>query len=348
MKIMNMSRLIPLFIVIMIVSCSEKESVKPFSSVEIQPIILDSLSIRAIEFMDGGSLAFAANKGTFGLLDLSTEKIRVNTQLYDTLIPEFRAIGHTATDFFMLSVGNPALLYKTGDAGAMELVYKEEDENVFYDAMTFWNKMEGIAMGDSMGECLSILITRDGGNNWKKLPCSSLPRSEEGEGAFAASNTNIKVIGDMAWIATTKGNIYYTEDKGVSWSRTATPIKAEKATQGIYSIDFFDENVGFVIGGDYTDPDNNINNKAVTLDGGKSWNLVASGELPDYRSCVQFVPNSEGKSLIAIGFKGIAYSHDQGEHWEQLSDESFYTLRFLNDSVAYAAGANRIAKLTFK
>jgi len=113
-------------------------------------------------------------------------------------------------------------------------------------------------------------------------------------------------------------------------------------------VDFYDEKIGFVIGGDYTDPDSNFNNKAVTVDGGKTWQLVASGQLPDYRSCVQFVPNSDGQGLIAIGFNGIAYSHDRGENWNQLSDESFYTIRFLNDSVAYAAGKNRVAKLTFK
>ncbi|WP_026815066.1 WD40/YVTN/BNR-like repeat-containing protein [Arenibacter certesii] len=343
-----MTRLIPAFLLFLIVSCANTENSKVFSTVEIETVLSDSLSIRAIELMDAGSLAFAANKGAFGLLDLRTGKSKINTQQYDTLTPEFRAVAHTATDFFMLSVGNPALLYKTGDTGSMEMVYKEEDEKVFYNSMTFWNNMEGIAIGDSMEGCLSIIITRDGGNNWKKLPCSSLPKAEEREGAFAASNTNIKVIGDKAWIATTKGNIYYTENKGTSWEVIATPIKNEKSTEGIYSVDFYDENVGFAIGGDYTDPDNNKNNKAVTVDGGKTWQLVASGQLPDYRSCVQFVPNSDGKALIAIGFKGIAYSHDRGKNWDQLSDESFYTIRFLNDSIAYAAGANRIAKLTFK
>ncbi|MDX1363495.1 WD40/YVTN/BNR-like repeat-containing protein [Arenibacter latericius] len=343
-----MTRLIPAFILFLLVSCANTEGSKVFSSVEVETILADSLSIRAIELMDAGSLAFAANKGAFGLIDLRTGKSKVNTQQYDTLTPEFRSIANTSTDFFMLSVANPALLYKTGDSGSMEVVYKEEDEKVFYDSMTFWNNREGIAIGDSMDGCLSIIITRDGGNSWNKVPCSSLPKAEEGEGAFAASNTNIKVVGDKAWIATTKGNIYYTENKGISWEVIATPILSEKSTQGIYSVDFYDEKIGFVIGGDYTDPDSNFNNKAVTVDGGKTWQLVASGQLPDYRSCVQFVPNSDGQGLIAIGFNGIAYSHDRGENWNQLSDESFYTIRFLNDSVAYAAGKNRVAKLTFK
>lgn len=337
-----------ILILIILGSCSETEEGRTFNEVKIESIYADSLSFRAIEIMDGGNMAFAANKGAFGLVDLRTNNVRVNFQKYDSILPEFRAVAQNATDFFMLSIGNPALLYKTGDKGNMELVYKEEDKGVFYDAMTFWNDREGIAVGDSMNGCLSIIITRDGGHTWKKIPCASLPKSETGEGAFAASNTNIKTLGTKAWIATTHGNVYSTNDKGVTWEVVKTPIISEKTTQGIFSIDFYDENFGVVFGGDYTDPKVNIGNKAVTVDGGKTWKLIANGKLPNYRSCVQFIPNSKGKSLIAIGFEGIAYSYDQGEIWKQLSNEPFYTLRFVNDSIAYAAGKDRIAKLIFR
>ncbi|MFK5971980.1 MAG: oxidoreductase [Flavobacteriaceae bacterium] len=330
-----------------LISCSGKAKKAPFSTVDIDIIYEDSLGIRAIEIMDN-SLAFAANNGVFGTIDRITGKVRVNVEKYHTYIPEFRAIAHTSTDFFMLSVANPALLYKTGDNGRMALVYKEEDDSVFYDAMTFWNDQEGIAIGDSMNGCLSIIITRDGGSTWEKISCSKLPEAIEGEGAFAASNTNIKTLGDNTWIVTTSSRVYYSPDKGVSWEIFETPIVKNKATQGIYSIDFWDENLGLIIGGDYTDPKGKKSNKAITRDGGKTWQLIADGQNPSYKSCVQFVPNSGGNEIVALGFSGISYSSDMGDHWQQLSDESFYTIRFLNDSVAYAAGRNRIAKLIFR
>ena len=331
----------------LLTSCSEKTERIPFSAVKIETIFEDSLSIRAIEIM-GNSLAFAANRGVFGNIDLITGETKTNVEKYHSSIPEFRAVAHTSNDFFMLSVANPALLYKTGDKGEMELVYKEEDDAVFYDAMTFWNNHDGIAVGDSMNGCLSIIITRDGGGTWNKLSCSELPKGIEGEGAFAASNTNIKTIGDKAWIATTNSRIYYSPDKGESWEVFEAPIVKDKSTQGIYSIDFWNENLGIAIGGDYTDPMNNKSNKAVTKDGGKTWGLVADGQNIAYKSCVQFVPNSGGNEIVALGFTGISYSKDMGANWQQLSDESFYTLRFLNDSIAYAAGRNRIAKLVFR
>tara|TARA_R110002049_G_scaffold329_7_gene1837 strand:- start:10607 stop:11653 length:1047 start_codon:yes stop_codon:yes gene_type:complete len=347
MKIIAMRNYLGVLILFILGSCAEKEEIRKYTTVEVETIYTDSLSFRAIQIMDGGNLAFAANKGAFGLVDLRTNKVRMNIQKYDSILPEFRAIAQNDADFFMLSVGNPALLYKTGDSGGMELVYKEEDDEVFYDAMTFWNNQEGIAVGDSMNGCLSIIISRDGGTTWNKLPCSSLPKSEAGEGAFAASNTNIKVLGNKTWIATTSGNVYYSQDKGLTWTVTKSPVESSEPTQGIFSIDFYDENIGFVFGGDYTRPEINSANKAITTDGGRTWKMVANEKLPNFRSCVQFMPNSKGKSIIALGFNGIAYSHDSGENWKQLSDESFYTLRFLNDTIAYAAGKNRIAKLIF-
>jgi len=327
-------------------SCSETKKRTPFTSVEIASIYEDSLSIRAIEIM-GNNLAFAANKGTFGTIDLSSGKVRSNVEKYHTIIPEFRAVAHNATDFFMLSVANPALLYKTGEDGKMDLVYMEEGEGVFYDAMTFWNNREGIAVGDTTDGCLSIIITRDGGHHWRKLSCDELPEGIAGEGAFAASNSNIKVVGDKTWIATTSSRIYFSPDKGKTWQIQETPIIKDEPTQGIYSMDFWDENLGIAMGGDYTNPENNTANKALTKDGGKTWNLIADGQEPDYKSCVQFVPNSKGNEIVALGFTGISYSSDMGSTWKKLSEESFYTLRFLNDSIAYAAGKGKIAKLTF-
>ncbi len=329
------------------IGCSGPQAKKSFTQVQINTLFEDSLSIRALEIMPN-SLAFAANKGVFGSVDLNTGKVLQKTQTYGTGLPEFRAVAYTTTDFFMLSVGNPALLYKTGENGQMQLVYKEEGDAVFYDAMAFWTDREGIAVGDSMGGCLSIAITRDGGNTWQKTPCSELPESVLAEGAFAASNTNIKTLGDKAWIGTTAGRIYYSPDKGLSWQVVQTPIVNEGDAEGIYSIDFYDQNIGFAIGGDYTQPERNTANKAITVDGGKTWRLVANGIDPQYKSCAQFVPNSNGFGIVALGFTGISYSNDRGETWKGLSDEPFYTLRFLNDSVAYAAGKNRIAKLVFR
>ncbi|MEO1011217.1 MAG: oxidoreductase [Bacteroidota bacterium] len=332
---------------VLLFCCGTGDNRAPFTSVDIEVLYSDSLSIRAIELM-GQSLAFAADNGVFGTIDLNSGKIRSKVQKHHTGTLEFRAVAHNATDFFMLSVGNPALLYKTGEDGKMDLVYLEEGDGVFYDSMTFWNNREGIAVGDSREGCLSIIITRDGGHHWSKIPCFDLPKNVEGEGAFAASNTNIRVIGDKTWIATTGSRVYYSPDKGRSWEVFQTPINHGLPTQGIYSIDFYHEKLGIAFGGDYTKPAQQTGNKAMTTDGGQSWSLIADGQPPGYKSCVQFVPDSQGNEIIAVSFTGISYSRNRGKTWKTLSEEPFYTLRFASDSVAFAAGKGRIARLQFQ
>lgn len=346
-----MRKLVLIILAFGCLSCQDGNETKKrdFSKIEFKTILEDStLSIRAIEILDKESLAFAANNNTYGLYNSVANKWLISKIEQDSLDLEFRAIANNSVDFFMISVGNPALLYKTGNSGEMELVYKEEHENVFYDSMKFWNDLEGIAIGDTTDECLSIIITRDGGNTWSKLPCDQLPKGIENEGAFAASNTNIDIVGDNTWVATTTGRIYHSSDKGKTWNAVDTPIVKDKETEGIYSVDFYDAKKGFAIGGDYTKPVNSTANKIRTLDGGKSWELVAKNQNPGYRSCVQYIPNGAGEELVAVGFKGIDYSNDNGITWKHLSDEGFYTIRFLNDSIAYAAGSKRISRLVFR
>ncbi len=348
-------------LVLLIISCkndpeksnsSEREQMeeKYFSSVSTEVILQnDSLSIRAIEVI-GSNLAFAGNNGTYGLYNSVNDSWKTNIQKFDTITPEFRAVASTANDFLMLSVANPALLFKTGNEGKMELVYKEEGENVFYDAMAFWNDNEGLAMGDPTDGCISIIITRNGGKSWSKIDCENLPAAAEGEAAFAASNSNIAIEGDKAWILTggVKSRVLFSPDKGKSWEVFETPLLQGEPTTGGYSMDFYDEKYGIIVGGDYTNPEGNTGNKAITTDGGRTWKLIAEGNNPAYKSSVRYVPNSQAKQIVATGFNGIDYSKDGGKSWENISNEGFYTLRFANDSVAYAAGKGRVARLVFE
>lgn len=344
-----------LFIVcaFLLFSCGKKETINPreISKVEIEIIYQDTLlSIRAIDILNDGSLAFAANDGVFGLYNPIKKIWNTSWQELDSLKLHFRAIAHTSTDFFMLSVESPATLFKTGDNGKMELVYKEIHPKAFYDSMIFWNDQEGIAIGDPTEDCISIIITRDGGKTWSKISCDNLPKANDGEAAFAASNTNIAIVGNNTWVATggKSSRVLYSPNKGKTWEVFNTPVVQGVETSGMYSIDFYDENHGFAIGGDYTKPNNNAENKIKTSDGGKTWQLVSKNQNPGYRSCVQYVPKKGGKELVTIGFQGIDFSKDSGISWKHISDEGFFTIRFLNDSIAYAAGAGRISKLTFR
>ena len=329
-------------------------------TVTIENLIQDStLNVRALQVIDTIGITYLTSNGKLGVIFNNNfisrhhnlpEKLDVSLK-NDSVTPNFRALAITSKKGYGLSIGSPALLYSLDiDLEKNKVVYKENHPKAFYDSMDFWNDQEGIAIGDPTDDCMSIIITRDGGETWTKLSCDNLPKAKEGEAAFAASDSNISIVGNHTWVATggKASRILYSPDKGKTWEVYDTPIIQGKETTGMYSIDFYDENNGFAIGGDYTKPNDTINNKIRTNDGGKTWQVVANGKGPGYRSCVQYIPNNNGKELVAIGFKGIDYSNDAGDSWTHLSDEGFYTIRFLNDSVAYAAGNGRISKLTFR
>ena len=163
-------------------------------------------------------------------------------------------------------------------------------------------------------------------------------------------SSNIAVEGDKTWIISggMKSRVFYSPNKGKTWEVFDTLLVQGESTKGAYSLDFYDEQNGIMIGGDYTAPDGNTGNKAITSDGGKTWKLISEGKGPGYKSSIRYVPGGGAKEIVAVGFTGISYSGDKGETWKELSEEGFYTIRFLNDTVAYAAGKNRLAKLTFR
>ena len=332
------------------ISCQQKSETE-INSVKITPVYVDNFSVRAIQPLDENRVFFAANNGKVGLIDGDTPKLAV-IKYTDSLL-QFRAIASTSESVFVLNIASPAVLYKIGfdgtEATNIEMVYNESGEKVFYNSMKFWNDEEGIAIGDPIYDCMSIIITRDGGNKWLKIPCEFLPKVEKGEAAFAASNSNIAIYGDNAWVATggSKSRVIHTADKGMTWQVYDTPIVHGKAMTGIYSIDFADENIGIAFGGNSENQTSKEKNKAITEDGGKTWELVADGEEPAYRSSVKYIPGTKGRGIVAVGTPGISYSGDGGKSWSQLSDESFHAIEFVNDSIAFASGDNKISRLVF-
>lgn len=267
------------------------------------------------------------------------QKLAVTTETLD-----FRDIDAIDSDIaYLLSIGNgPASrIYKTTDAGkSWSLQFKNEDPKAFLDAMSFWDANNGLVFGDSIDGQLYILTTTDGGRNWTPVPPANLPPALENEGAFAASGTNIAVIGKThAWIGTgaaAKSRVLRTSDSGRTWQVSETPLAAGPSS-GIFSIAFRDAKHGVVAGGDYRKEREAVDNLAVTTDGGVTWKLVQG--LSGYRSVVAYVPGTT--TLVALGPSGGDYSTDDGQTWKPIDGPGFDTLSFVPAKpTGWAAGAN--------
>jgi photosystem II stability/assembly factor-like uncharacterized protein len=316
-------------------------------AIEINDVMTDTISIRALDYVNG-DYWFSGSDGQYGRIEEATghtEKFKVTLKEDQSI--EFRSIAATELYTYILSAGNPALIYKIRQANnSVKLIYTELGEGVFYDSMKFWNDQEGIAFGDPIENCLSVLKTLDGGATWKKVDCTYLPEFIDGEAAFAASNSNIAIYKDQVWLATggAAARILHSKDRGSNWEEYATPIIAGGAMTGIYAIDFIDEKRGVIIGGDWNKKADNRYNKAITSDGGKSWKLMDSKNGPGYCSDIIFIPETDGKELLAVGSEGIWWSGTEGVLWKKLTDTGFYTVRMVNSKEGYLAGHNKMSK----
>ncbi|SNR16030.1 WD40/YVTN/BNR-like repeat-containing protein [Tenacibaculum jejuense] len=340
-------KLIIIFISVLFTSCKEKNTSRKISRIEIQEFTVDSTSIRSLIAVDEQNLIFAGSNGIIGNYNLKSGLSKLKIKYNDSIIPNFRSLATNGKAYFALSIGNPALLYKIVD-DKYQIVYKEAHEKVFYDSMKFFgNGKDGIAVGDPTETCPSVIITKDGGNSWKKISCENLPKFESEEAFFAASNTNIKIIDDTVWIVSggKKARVLKSEDRGKTWKTYDTPIVQGDGPQGIYSVDFYDKNNGFIIGGNYAKPNNNCNNKAITKDGGKTWEIIADNINPNYKSCIQYVPNGKTKEIFAVGKTGISYSSDGGKSWVHNPTKDFYAIQFVNSDTAWLTGNKKIGLL---
>jgi photosystem II stability/assembly factor-like uncharacterized protein len=227
---------------------------------------------------------------------------------------------------FVLSIGtgDASRIYKTSDAGATwTLQFRNADPKAFFDAMSFRDERTGFAFSDSVDNRFVILRTADGGANWTLIPPDALPPALSGEGAYAASGTNIAIAGDHVWIGTTASRVLRSADAGKSWAVAQTPLPTS-ASAGIFSIAFRDASHGIIVGGDYR-RESEPADGAITSDGGRTWTPVKG--LSGFRSAVAYVPGAP-QTAIALGPSGADISTDGGRTWRVLRGPGFDTLSF--------------------
>src|SRR5690554_1746535 len=129
-------------IILLVWGCGEnkKKEKQAFTGVQIIPVYIDTVSIRAIQPIDEKRIWFAGSSGKVGLIDGNIPKI-AQFSYKDSLL-QFRSIAYTGNNVFVLSIANPAVLYKIGfdgiNATSAEEVYFEEHEKVFYNALKFF------------------------------------------------------------------------------------------------------------------------------------------------------------------------------------------------------------------
>ncbi len=247
--------------------------------------------------------------------------------------------------------GSGSRIYKTMDGGrTWELQFTNEGPGGFFDCFDFWTPTAGIAFSDSYEGSFIMIQTEDGGENWERIAPERLPPASEGEGSFAASGTCLRTMGDSTVVigngAGASARFLRSDDRGKTWSVYETPITDGTPSSGISSLAFIDGTHGFAFGLELAGNDERIWNAIRTDDGGMTWSVIPSPQLPDvYGGAV--VPGSDGQMLVVAGPKGIDYSPDAGGTWLSLTKLHHWGLAFAGPFSGWASGpGGRVTKLT--
>jgi photosystem II stability/assembly factor-like uncharacterized protein len=257
---------------------------------------------------------------------------------------DVEAFGESTAYLLSIGPGGNSRIYKTADAGrSWILQFKNPDPEAFFDAIAFWDDRNGVALSDPVQGQFRLVITEDGGANWRRLEARNMPPALAKESAFAASGTCLVTQGENDVLFCTGGavssRVFRSGDRGQNWTVVETPMISDRESGGIFSLAFRDRNRGLIVGGDYRKPNEFGANAACTTDGGKTWTRI---EKPfPFRSCVAWARDR----WIVVGTSGSDYSLDGSTTWKAIDQQNYNSVGFDPTGNGWAVGpGGRVAR----
>lgn len=242
----------------------------------------------------------------------------------------------------MMSSGDTARIYHVDYNGKQSLVY--DSAGIFLDGMDFWDATSGIVYGDPVRSHFFLALTNNAGQNWTPLYPDVFPSILTAEAGFAASGTGLQCLGDSTvYFATGMADtarLFCSYDRGKTWVAKNTPMKSGDSF-GIYSIYFWSEQEGMIVGGSWKETEYNKKICYYTADGGNTWVNRSKG-LGGYLSCIN--GNQDGSCLFTTGDQGTFFSLDKGITWSLLFDKNYYSIA-LKGEYAVFIGRNGVLEI---
>jgi photosystem II stability/assembly factor-like uncharacterized protein len=244
--------------------------------------------------------------------------------------------------------GDLSRLYKTTDAcKTWKLLFTNQDEEGFWDAIQFKDRSSGVLLGDPVKNLFVVMLTFDGGEHWRP---QSLHASADinGESIFAASNSSLllshpgyrrfctggsggpRVIhlgsgpSDIAEHAPRKLNW----DTGFFSERLVS--YRQRPSSGCFSLAENPAGITVAVGGNYQEPNDpsytawtSARNSKSSADEDLEFHLAHTPP-HGYRSAVAYDP--ETKIWITVGPNGTDVSRDDGKNWNALKPTALDSL----------------------
>jgi photosystem II stability/assembly factor-like uncharacterized protein len=256
---------------------------------------------------------------------------------------DFRDIeAHDAYTAYVLSIGNgeKSKVYITQSGDNVEMwkpFFVNKDERAFFDAIACWDRQSCLAMSDPVDDYFVIKQIEYRHLLGGTFDISAkMPRTRQGEAAFAASGTCLITSGQNILFMVSGGSdarVFKSVDRGLNWEVFSTPIVKGTPGSGIFSIAMYDSKKGVIVGGNYEKPNEAKDNLAFTTDGGEIWKL--GNGLSGYRSGVTYV---DKKTIIAVGTNGSDITRDGGKTWKILGKEDLNAVQSKGRKATWAVG----------
>lgn len=234
-----------------------------------------------------------------------------------------------------IHTGSPQGIYYTDDGGSSWTRQESADFNLtgsFPNVVHFFNENDGFAQGDPVDGYYELYTTDDGGANWVRVPTENIPAPLTGEWGIVGY---YEAIGDNIWWGTQMGRVFYSNDKGLNWEVSQTPIATYT------DVTFKDELNGLA----QDKGASSTGTIAETSDGGVTWQAVAhTGQC--FTNDLDYVPgtaNTYVSTGAATGFSGASYSHDGGHNWiefDQTTGIQFLATSWIDNTTGWAGCFN--------
>jgi photosystem II stability/assembly factor-like uncharacterized protein len=225
-----------------------------------------------------------------------------------------------------------AKIYLSEDGGnSWQMTFDSKEKGVFMDGVKFFDANVGIVYGDPINGRMFMLKTIDGGKTWNRAG-EKMPILEEGEASFAASNSNIFILGNTVWIAT-QNRVFKSMNRGEDWEVFQTYIPSA-STAGIFGLHFSSQLDGVLLGGDYLDDKGKFPNISFTQNGGRTWHNTQEIEPYGLKEAAWKIAYNE---VLVIGTTGTSIVYLSSGKSEVIDLESFHALS-CNSHYCFAIG----------
>ena len=204
------------------------------------------------------------------------------------------------------------------------------------NSITYDNISQITFLTSNIGYCLvgnSFLKTTDAGKTWNNIG-SPLQNEYTGRFDFINEKIGFALVGGTLGTSGNTGSVFKTTDGGISWAKMNNDYQI--ITENLYSIDFINENIGYVSGG--------FNQRKVlkTTDGGHNWTQVADQVFGK----IQFINEQVGYANRIGNYYGAIYKTiDGGNTWNisiELEGEDIQDFDFVDENNGYFVGDQKL------